>query len=148
MPGRDSTTIKVATTFSTSATPSNPENFTYQTRVVTGPRYTNVFALIEVPDGEVELQSRAERRLRVGELAPVEAQRTAVPGWTRRAARPTTRWRWRDVPASTNLYVEVLTPFELDPNRVSGLARVVGRQRGQHDCRCRSSDFQLHVTAH
>ena len=125
---QDSTTIQVATTFSTSATPANPENFTFQARVVTGPRYTNVYALIEVPDGEVD--STARRRLRVGELAPVslsDAHRVdAAAGKTYYTVL------LADVPASTNLYVETLVPFEMDPNRVAGLPSPWA-QRGNTD---------------
>ena len=89
---RDSTTIKVATTFSTTATPSNPENFTFQTRVVTGPRYTNVFALIEVPMRETGQGSLGRASGACGSASSRRSRSTRdVLVDVRQAATPTTR---------------------------------------------------------
>ena len=133
---QDSTTIKVATTFSTTATPSNPENLTYQSEVVTGPRYTNVYAVLEVPDGEAA--SREHRRLLIGQLPPV-----VLDGATQAdAAAGNTYYTvlLADVPASTTLKVQEREAFQMDPNRVANVP-ADWAVRGQP--RPRTSDFQL-----
>ena len=123
-----STDVKIATVFSTVATPSNPENFTFQNPVVTGPRYTNVFALLEVPVSKKT--ALAGERLVVGELAPIslmDATHVEDEGGNAYYTIPLA-----DVPASTTLTAESRQQRRFDSNLLGGLP-AVWAERGNTD---------------
>ena len=119
----DSTTAKVAIV--SVANPANIEQEPFATQL-SGPRYTNDFYAIELPEND----SLSLRRIAVGDsdnywqLIPASA-------WTEREHDGGFRYYtvpFADLPASSVVRVQELTPFELD-HEVLGLTEFTETQR-------------------
>ena len=119
----DSTTAKVAIV--SAANPANIEQEPFATQL-SGPRYTNLWYAIELPEND----SLSLRRIAVGDsdnywqLLPASA-------WTEREHDGGFRYYtipFADLPASSVVRVQELTPFELD-HEVLGLTEFTETQR-------------------
>ena len=119
----DSTTTKVA--IASVANPANIEQFPFATQL-SGPRYTNDWYAVEMPEDD----SLSLRRIAVGDPADFW-QLLPASTWTERAHNGGFRYYtvpFADLPASSIVRAQELTPFELD-HEILGLVAFTEQER-------------------
>jgi len=120
----DSTTGRVA--ISSVADPANIEAFPFATQL-SGPRYTNDWYATKLPEND----SLSLRRIAVGEAAVGYWQLLPASTWTEREHNGGFRYftvPFADLPASSTVRVQELTPFELD-HEILGLVAFTEQER-------------------
>ena len=117
----DSTTSRVSSPPVTSANPANPENFTFVT-TWSGPRYTNVWLLIRVPENA----NISLLRVAIGDISTSADDPQLLPSSSWTEIEQDQGYKFftvpvADLPASDLVRVQDLTPFALD-NEQLGLS--------------------------